>query len=79
MTSLPHSSHPHPLTPSPPLPQSCPAIQVYSAHNLERGLHSAATNFCSQEVGVASGSVSLSMIFRWYAVDFGSSDRELLQ
>lgn len=59
--------------------KSCPAIQVYSAHNLERGLHSAATNFCSQQVGVASSSVSLSMIFRWYAVDFGSSDRELLQ
>ena len=32
--------------------QSCPAINVYSAMNLERGLKAASENFCSQEVHV---------------------------
>jgi acyl transferase domain-containing protein len=32
--------------------QSCPAINVYSTTNLERGLKAAAENFCSQEVHV---------------------------
>jgi hypothetical protein len=32
--------------------QSCPAINVYSTTNLERGLEAAAENFCSQEVHV---------------------------
>jgi hypothetical protein len=32
--------------------QSCPAINVYSTTNLERGLEAAAQNFCSQEVHV---------------------------
>ena len=30
--------------------QSCPAIRVFSAENLERGLDSATKSFCTQEV-----------------------------
>lgn len=73
------SSSPPLLTPHPP--QSCPAIQVYSAQNLERALSAAAASFCSQEVEVEEeeGRVTLSKIFQWYASDFGSSQREQLR
>ena len=72
---------PWPLLPLSPHPQSCPSIQVYSSKNLDRGLNAAARSFCSQEVRVDVGArrVSLSKIFEWYATDFGSNERELLQ
>lgn len=61
--------------------KSCPAIQVYSAKNLERALSMAAQNFCSQEVQVLAHQrkVLLSKIFLWYASDFGSNQRDLLK
>lgn len=61
--------------------KSCPAIQVYSEKNLERGLTMAARTFCSQEVEVLASEkkVRLNKIFMWYGVDFGNSSRELLQ
>lgn len=87
-TLTPHPS-PSPPHPSPPT-QSCPAIQVYSAQNLDSALASATHSFCSQEVeveegkvgggeGVEGGRVTLSKIFHWYAADFGSSEQELLR
>lgn len=59
---------------------SCPAIKVYSPHNLEEGLASAAAAFCSSEVEVLpeAREVRLSMILKWYAPDFGSR-RDLLR
>ena len=61
--------------------QSCPAIQVYSSSNIEQALTAAAESFCSQEVAVDEGrrTVTTSKIFHWYASDFGSSERQLLQ
>ena len=61
--------------------QSCPAIQVYSAKNIERGLDQAAMSFCEQEVDITPDSrqVLLSKIFQWYACDFGGTERDVLQ
>jgi hypothetical protein len=61
--------------------KSCPAIQVYSSSNIEQALTAAAESFCSQEVAVDEGrrTVTTSKIFHWYASDFGSSERQLLQ
>jgi hypothetical protein len=61
--------------------KSCPAIQVYSAEKLERGLNSAAINFCQQEVTVDTEktTVLLSKIFMWYMSDFAESPSLLLQ
>jgi len=39
--------------------QSCPAIRVFSAENLERGLDSAAKSFCSQEVHIDKNGVGI--------------------
>lgn len=61
--------------------QSCPAIQVYSSSNIDRALTLAAQSFCSQEVEVdqMTRTVTTSKIFHWYARDFGSTEREILQ
>lgn len=61
--------------------KSCPAIQVYSAGNLDRALTQAARSFCAQEVSVDPGSrkVTLSKIFQWYGRDFGASEKEVLR
>lgn len=59
--------------------KSCPAIQVFTAKNLESGLAAAARSFCSQEVITDNNEVTLSRIFLWYKTDFGSSDEERLR
>jgi len=59
--------------------KSCPAINVFTAENLDRGLQAAAESFCSQEVCIDSNKVILSKIFLWYKADFGSSDNECLR
>ncbi|CAB4033822.1 serine threonine- kinase endoribonuclease IRE1-like, partial [Paramuricea clavata] len=61
--------------------KSCPAINVYSTTNLERGLKVAAENFCSQEVHVDMNvkRVTLSKIFLWYKSDFAEDDIDLLR
>ena len=40
-----------------PCQQSCPAIQVYTASNLEYALEAAAKNFISQEVEIQGNQV----------------------
>jgi len=52
--------------------KSCPAVRIYNAKNLERGLESAARNFCETEVTLKEDSreVLLSQIFQWYGADF---------
>jgi len=59
--------------------KSCPAIRVFSAENLERGLDSAAKSFCTQEVCIDKNGVILSRIFLWYKTDFGSTEQECLR
>ncbi|CAD7955495.1 unnamed protein product [Amoebophrya sp. A25] len=66
--------------------KGCPAIQVYSAANLERGLESAARTFLRGETQMTVGpfgpegeprlGVATSMLFKWYGDDFGLDDEE---
>ena len=51
--------------------------------NLERGLCIAAKSFCSQEIVMGESedgkaTLELSMIFKWYGSDFGSTLQEQL-
>jgi glutaredoxin len=56
--------------------KSCPPIRVYTPDELDEGLDAAAAAFCEGEVNVdhEGRSVALSMIFKWYADDFGPRD-----
>lgn len=60
--------------------KSCPPVRVYVTANLERGLKSAAGNFCRQEIVIdeVKKKVTLSKIFMWYADDFGDSPAAVL-
>eukprot|EP00240_Pyramimonas_obovata_P000549 CAMPEP_0118922860 /NCGR_PEP_ID=MMETSP1169-20130426/1626_1 /TAXON_ID=36882 /ORGANISM="Pyramimonas obovata, Strain CCMP722" /LENGTH=537 /DNA_ID=CAMNT_0006863787 /DNA_START=279 /DNA_END=1892 /DNA_ORIENTATION=+ len=61
--------------------KSCPPIRVYSAASLDVGLDGATEAFCESEVKVdtESRTVTLSKIFKWYSVDFGTNQSEILQ
>ncbi len=56
--------------------QSCPAINIYTAENLQKALDGATSSFCSQEVQIYSiqREVHVSRIFQWYWSDFGDND-----
>ena len=52
----------------------CPAIRVYSADNLERGLSAAAAAFCDGCFRVSDGGgVRTSQLVQWYGADFGDT------
>jgi hypothetical protein len=62
--------------------RSCPPIGFYEAEQIDFQLQLAATSFInSPQVKFLpqEGTVLISMIFKWYKVDFGGSDRELLE
>lgn len=64
--------------------KSCPPIRVYSAENLEAELDSAAQAFCDDEemgvkIDLPAKQVTMSQIFKWYATDFGDTERERLE
>ena len=63
------------------LPQSCPAISVYSADKLDASLDAATRSFCQQEVKAyeIQRKISVSQIFQWYFVDFGANDVEAIR
>ena len=49
--------------------QSCPAIRVFSADNLECGLEAAAKSFCSQGVCIENNKVRISILLTDFLVD----------
>jgi len=61
--------------------KSCPAIKTYTSHFVMRELKIAAAGFLDAEenVFIDGNNVKLSMIFKWYAPDFGKDEAELLQ
>jgi hypothetical protein len=62
--------------------RSCPPIGFYEAEQIDFQLQLAAMSFInSPQVKFLpqEGTVLISMIFKWYKVDFGGSDRELLE
>lgn len=62
--------------------RSCPPVNIYTSALIVEQLDSAAKNFINGpdvRVNEANNQVSLSKIFEWYATDFGSSKKEVLQ
>ena len=61
--------------------KSCPAIKTYTSHFVMKELKIAAAGFLDAEenVFVDGNNVKLSMIFKWYAPDFGKDEAELLE
>lgn len=61
--------------------KSCPAINVYTAENLDSALDAATRSFCSQEVSMFTevDEIWLSKIFQWYREDFGKDDMEVIK
>ena len=61
--------------------QSCPAINVYSAVNIDKALDDATKNFCHQEVSMFTevDEIWLSKIFQWYMDDFGKTDLDVIK
>ncbi|XP_064601214.1 uncharacterized protein LOC135467371 [Liolophura sinensis] len=61
--------------------KSCPAINVYSASNLDAALTAATKNFCRQEVMMIleTEEIWLSKIFQWYSSDFGFTDIDVIR
>jgi hypothetical protein len=61
--------------------RSCPPIGFYEAEQIDFQLGLAAMSFInSPQVKILPDekTVSISMIFKWYKIDFGGSDRALL-
>ncbi|WAR01810.1 hypothetical protein MAR_008368 [Mya arenaria] len=61
--------------------KSCPAINVYTAMNLDRALDAATQAFCAQEVSMFTevDEIWLSRIFQWYSQDFGNTDIDVIK
>ena len=62
--------------------RSCPPIGFYEAGQIDFQLQLAATSFINSpqvKISPQEGTVSMSMIFKWYKADFGGSDRSLLE
>jgi len=61
--------------------KSCPAINVYSAENIDSALDAATKSFCAQEVSMFTevDQIWLSRIFQWYSQDFGNTDLDVIK
>jgi hypothetical protein len=62
--------------------RSCPPIGFYEAEQIDFQLQLAAMSFINSpqvKILIHEGTVLISMIFKWYKVDFGGSDRGLLE
>ena len=62
--------------------RSCPPIGFYEAEQIDDQLQLAATSFINSpqvRVSPQEGTLSLSMIFKWYKPDFGGNDRSLIE
>jgi len=61
--------------------RSCPPIGFYEAEQIDFQLQLAATSFINSpqvKISPAERTIFISMIFKWYKVDFGGSDASLL-
>ncbi|XP_013384161.1 uncharacterized protein LOC106154375 [Lingula anatina] len=61
--------------------RSCPAINVYTAENLNSALDAAAKAFIDQEVfvNVKVREIRVSRLFQWYRSDFGNMDVDAIR
>jgi hypothetical protein len=62
--------------------KSCPPIKTYTHENLDEELDTATQAFLEDSkciVDIERREVSLSMILRWYRIDFGTNNAEMLE
>ncbi|KAK3803861.1 hypothetical protein RRG08_029453 [Elysia crispata] len=63
--------------------KSCPPIKTYTAEKIDEELKVAAASFLENsdgcDIDMKNKSIKLSSIFKWYKVDFGSNNKELLE
>ncbi|KAK3580926.1 hypothetical protein CHS0354_008218 [Potamilus streckersoni] len=61
--------------------KSCPAINVYTADNLDMALDAATRSFCAQEISISleGDEIWLSKIFQWYQKDFGHMEVDVIR
>ena len=61
--------------------QSCPAINVFTAENLDKALDGATRSFCDQEISIwtVQKRINVSQLFQWYGSDFGQNDIEAIR
>uniref|UniRef100_A0A6B2LF51 DUF547 domain-containing protein n=1 Tax=Arcella intermedia TaxID=1963864 RepID=A0A6B2LF51_9EUKA len=59
--------------------KSCPPIRIYTEVNYESALQLASLNFIQNSVQVEDKKVTLSMIMKWYAPDFGGDSKRVLE
>eukprot|EP00239_Pterosperma_sp_CCMP1384_P006391 CAMPEP_0197856262 /NCGR_PEP_ID=MMETSP1438-20131217/28240_1 /TAXON_ID=1461541 /ORGANISM="Pterosperma sp., Strain CCMP1384" /LENGTH=548 /DNA_ID=CAMNT_0043471667 /DNA_START=559 /DNA_END=2205 /DNA_ORIENTATION=+ len=60
--------------------KGCPPVRIYSAEELDQGLDAAARAFCEDvQVDEETRQVTLSQIFKWYKIDFGATDTDVLR
>jgi len=61
--------------------KSCPAVRVYSSQNVMEELQIATSGFLESDdnFSVIGEHVKLNAIFKWYSVDFGNTDLDLLK
>jgi len=59
--------------------KSCPPIRIFTPDNCERALDLAATNFCKNNVKFEDEVILLSMIFKWYGLDFADDTNGVLK
>ena len=62
--------------------RSCPPVNIYTSSLIDEQLDSAARNFINGpdvRINEVNNQVSISKIFEWYATDFGTSKKEVLQ
>ena len=62
--------------------RSCPPIGFYETEQIDFQLQLAAQSFINSpqvKIPPQGGTILISMIFKWYKVDFGGSDRALLE
>ena len=58
--------------------KSCPRIRCFNPQNLEIGLNLASSNYLDQEVSIVSkNTVKLSMLLKWYKIDFGKTNEDV--
>lgn len=59
--------------------RSCPPVRLFTPANVEYGLEAAAGSFLEASMAVEGDTVTLSSLLLWYGVDFGPSQRAVLQ
>jgi len=60
--------------------KSCPPIRIFSVENCDTALTVATKSYCGNNILISEhGIVTISLLFKWYAIDFGSTNVKILE